>query len=184
MKRLQRAAILLSLAKNLKDHGSWCGETHIQKAAYFLQQMLGVPLGFEFTLYKHGPFSFDLNDEITAMRADALIRLQPQPYPYGPSLLPDEGSELLKDRFPKTLKRYDNQVKFIAEKLGSKKVTELECLATALYVTYEFDGDVETRARKINELKPHISVDEARSAAHKVDQIIKESQQIPEERAT
>ena len=69
MERLQRAAVLLSLIEQLKDRGSWCGDTHIQKTTYFLQELLKVPLGFEFILYKHGPYSFDLEDEITALRA-------------------------------------------------------------------------------------------------------------------
>lgn len=76
MKKLQRDAILLSLINEMKAKGSWCGETHIQKATYFLQELLGVPLNFEFILYKHGPYSFDLGDEVTAMRADSLLEYQ------------------------------------------------------------------------------------------------------------
>lgn len=181
MKRLQRAAVLLSLAKTLKDHGSWCGETHIQKATYFLQELLKVPMDFEFILYKHGPFSFDLSDEITAMRADALIKLQPQQFPYGPTILPGEGSRSLKRRFPRTLERYNHQVKFVAEKLGTKKVTELEKLATAYYVTKTNSADTERRAHTINGLKPHISVEEALQAVQEIDEIIQESQEILKE---
>lgn len=66
MKRLQRDAVILSLIENLRAKGSWCGETHIQKATYFVQELLRVPLEFEFVLYKHGPYSFDLSDELTA----------------------------------------------------------------------------------------------------------------------
>ena len=68
MNRLQRAAVLLTLLEQLQARGSWCGETHVQKSVYFLQDLLQVPLGFEFVLYKHGPYSFDLNDEITAVQ--------------------------------------------------------------------------------------------------------------------
>jgi hypothetical protein len=45
MNRTQHQAVLLSLIQQLRENGSWCGETHIQKSAYFLQEMLGVPLG-------------------------------------------------------------------------------------------------------------------------------------------
>ena len=48
MKRLQRAAIVTELAEQLTAQGSWCGETHLQKATYFLQELLEVPTGFEF----------------------------------------------------------------------------------------------------------------------------------------
>ena len=68
MDRLQRASVLLALNEQLRAAGSWAGETHMQKATYFLQHLMGVPLAFDFILYKHGPFSFDLRDELTAMR--------------------------------------------------------------------------------------------------------------------
>ena len=43
MKRLQSNAVLLSLIDNLQAKGSWCGETHVQKATYFIQELFGVP---------------------------------------------------------------------------------------------------------------------------------------------
>lgn len=176
MNRIQREAVLLLLIEKLKEHGSWCGETHIQKGSYFLQEMAGVPLEFEFILYKHGPFSFELSDEIMAMRADNLLKLCPQPQGYGPSILPGEGSQALKDRFPKTLKNYSRQVAFVAEITGGKKVEELERLATALYVSRkEASGDVESRAQLIHHLKAHISLSEAVDAVEVIDQFIRRS---------
>ena len=180
MERNKRAVVLLYLVEELRNNLSWCGETHIQKATYFLQEMMQVPLGFEFILYKHGPFSFDLADEITAMRADNLLKLQPQPYPYGPSILPGEARESLMKRFPKTLKKYSHHTTLVAEKLGGKKVNELEKLATALYVTFknESGGDLRSRAQRIHDLKPHVSIEEALEATKTVDQFTKDSRNI------
>ncbi|VVB84456.1 Uncharacterised protein [uncultured archaeon] len=174
MKRLQRDAVILSMVENLRAKGSWCGETHIQKAIYFVQELFNVPLEFEFVLYKHGPYSFDLCDELTAMRAYVLLRLQLQPDPYGPSFIPGKGSKLLRKLYPKTLKKYDPMVKFVADKFGEKGVAELERLATALYVTREIntDNSVESRAQCIHKLKPHVSLDEARDAVKVVDTLI------------
>jgi uncharacterized protein YwgA len=70
---MQRDAVLLSLMNEMRAKGSWCGETHIQKSVYFLQELLEVPMNLEFILYKHGPYSFDLADAVTAMRADSLL---------------------------------------------------------------------------------------------------------------
>lgn len=172
MKRLQREAVLLSLIRELRSKGSWCGETHIQKATYFLQELLRVPMGFDFILYKHGPFSFDLSDEITAMRADALLQYQPR-HPYGPSLFPTEESKKFLEQFPKTLKNYANEIQFVAEKIGTLGVADLERLATALYVTFNGDDKVLSREIRITELKPHIKIDEANLAIKNIDSIIK-----------
>ncbi len=169
MKRLQRASILADLAGRMRDRGSWCGETHIQKAVYFLQELLKVPLGYRYMLYKHGPFSFDLRDEITELRVYELFRLEPRPVPYGPSLRPTKNAEELKSRFPKTLNNYVKQLAFVAEALGSRGVADLERLATALYVFLESDAGEEERSKRIHEIKPHVHLDAALSAVKEVE---------------
>lgn len=168
MKRMARVAILLSLVEELKNNGSWCGETHIQKATYFLQQMLEGDLGHDFILYKHGPYSFDLSEELGRLRADDLIKVVPQ-NPYGPRMLPSRAWADLKEAFPKTITRYAKKITFLGHWLGNKGVAELEKLATALYVTTELNIEEEHRAEKIHALKPHVSLEEARIALHELD---------------
>ena len=63
MKLLKRNVMVLTLARKIRNRGSWCGETHLQKAVYLLQDLAGVETGLEFVLYKHGPFSFGLRDQ-------------------------------------------------------------------------------------------------------------------------
>jgi hypothetical protein len=151
----------------------------MQKSTYVLQEALGVPLGFEFTLYKHGPFSFDLSDEITALRGDLLLKVQSRP-PYGASLLPSENADALMERFPVTRARYEKQIRFTAEKLADMGVAELERCATAIFVTLEneTDGSLNARASLIHELKPHITIPEARSALEWADALNKEGQHL------
>ena len=168
MNRMARVAVLLSLVEVLKNNGSWCGETHIQKATYFLQQMLDGDLGHEFILYKHGPYSFDLSEELGRLRADNLLEVVPQ-HRYGPQMLPGQAWDDLKQAFPKTLDRYAEKVIFLGQWLGNKRVAELERLATALYVTRELDVEEERRAEKIHELKPHVSLAEAQAAIQEID---------------
>lgn len=174
MKRMQQDAVLLSLINEMKAKGSWCGETHIQKAAYFLQALMQVPMSFEFILYKHGPYSFDLNDEVTALRADRLLEYKTR-LPYGPSLFPTkEGQEFL-IRYPKTLSKYAEKIQFIAEKIGTMGVADLERLATALFVTLNENENVKSREIRITELKPHIKIGEAAEAVKKFDAMRKEA---------
>ena len=179
MRQLQRSAIILSLVEEMRKRGSWCGETHIQKATFFLQEVVGIPFGFEFALYKHGPYSFDLSSAITAMRADQLLRLEPQP-PYGPSLLPAEGAKVLKQLHAKEIKTYLRRVQFVAERLGPARVVELERLGTALFITRKGNGDdsIGGRAHRIHDLKPHISFEEAKEAVIQVDEIVKDGEKV------
>lgn len=177
MNEQTQSAILLSLIEHLKNWGSWCGETHVQKATYFLQELMGVPLNFDFILYKYGPYSFALSDELVAMRADSLIRLSPNP-PYGPSLAPGEAAEQIKKQFPRTLKKFEREIDFVARQLGGKPVSELEALSTALYVKLRHPEDIQRDrlVQLLRELKPHIKPDFARKAVTELSNLINGSQ--------
>lgn len=179
MDRLQRAALITRLLQKLREKGSWCGEMHAQKTAFFLQELLEVPLEFDFILYKYGPFSFDLRDELTSMMADGLIRLNPQ-WPYGPHIIPTNLAERIQDAYGKTLKKHTDKIAFVADKLGPKDIRELERLATALYLTLEqgTDESCDERANKLTNLKPHISYDQAKAPIEEVDRMIKEANEI------
>lgn len=178
MQTRQRQAVILALLEAMDKNGSWCGETHVQKETYFLEEMCEVPLGLEFILYKHGPFSFDLRDELTSMRADSLLKLIAQ-YPYGPRLIATETAQQLSANWPKTTARYKKSIDFVGSQLGSKGVAELEQLGTALYVTKEISKeDVEERARRIQELKPHISDSEAHTAVEAIDKMLENYHEI------
>ncbi len=177
MKRLQRAALLSELAERLLDHDSWCGETHLQKAVYILQELLHCPMGLKFILYKHGTFSFDLRADLTAMRADSLLERRVRAAGYGPSLAPTQQAQSLRQRYPKALGRYEQQIRFVADTVGAKNVDELERLSTALYVTLTGPAgtSAEERAVKIHELKPHVTLDQARAAVAAVDELIEQA---------
>jgi hypothetical protein len=172
MDSFARQAIILALLDALKDQGSWCGETHVQKSAYFLQDGLGVPTDLEFLLYKHGPFSFELRDVLGEMRGNFLIDVESRS-PYGSSLVVAEPGRRLMNGFPKTTARYEPQVAFVAGNLASRDVVALERLGTALYVQKQFpDLDARQQARRITELKPHIKPEVAEDASDEVRKLL------------
>lgn len=174
MKEEQNRAVLITLIDALRAKGSWCGETHIQKAAFFLKTLTGVPIDFDFILYKHGPYSFDLHDELSVMRGFGLVDLEVS-YPYGPRIANTDMGKNLMARFPKMPAQYQRQIRFIAEHLGDKGVVELERLATAYYVTLDHPGSgQDARARAIVKLKPHINPEAAKLAVQAVDEFITE----------
>ena len=180
MKRRQREAIVAALDEKLAARDSWCGETHLQKSVYFLQEMLGVPTGFPYILYKFGPFSGELRSELGSMRSDGFLELVPQPAPYGPKLHTTPAAERqLLARWPKTIERYDDQLDFVADKLGGLGVGVLERFATALWVSRELpDADDATRALRIHELKHHVSLDDAGEALSRVAEMELEAQAL------
>lgn len=172
MTATNRRVVILSLVDNLREKGSWCGETHIQKATYFLQELMEVPTELSFILYKHGPFSFDLRGEINGLLADELLELEVQPMPYGPSFrVTDQGYGVL-GRFPRTAQATKPAVDFVADVLCDKKASELEQLATALYFTLQGPSwSTEDKIAAITGVKPHITSTEAHAAIHTIDRL-------------
>ena len=173
MGRLAKAALIAELIERLRKEGSWCGETHVQKAVYFLQNLMGVPLQFDFILYKHGPFSFDLRDELTSLRADGLLKLETRGL-YGARIAATKQSNYIRKFYPRTLSRHNKAIAFTSGQIGKKGVVELERLATALYVSRQFDphSPAESRVKKLITLKPHISEEDAQEAVSAVDHMI------------
>jgi hypothetical protein len=176
MNRLAQEAVLVGLARRLDERGSWSGETHLQKAAYLVHELCGVDFDFRFILYKHGPFSFELRDELNSMRADRLLDRQPQPAPYGPRLVVTDRGLELEARLTRTMERYAPSLDWIADRLGERGVMELERLATALWVTKQRpDLEVEQRARSLTEVKPHVPHEQAEQAVKEIDGLLAET---------
>lgn len=177
MDQLKRMAIIVMLIEEMTKEGSWCGETHIQKATYFLQALTEVPLEYDFIIYKHGPFSFDFKEELAEMFGASLITYFDRPYPYGPTLCPGESANSFMKNFPVTLKAYERHIRFIAKNLGKKNVITLEKMGTALFMMLKDENkgkSLEELSHEINHLKPHVTVAEAQKAIESVHMLIEE----------
>jgi hypothetical protein len=171
---LAQDALIARLARTMRESESWTGETHIQKATYLLEVLADVPFDFDFILYKHGPFSFELRDALGNMQADRYLEREPQDPPYGPRFSVTDRGLALEQRFPKTMSRYGSKVDWIATRLRGKGVASLERLATALWVTTH-DGEgrgPEERAELLRTIKRHVSEENALEAVEEIDAML------------
>ena len=173
MNRLAEEAVLLGLASRLWERDSWCGETHIQKASYLLSELRDIDFDFDFILYKHGPFSFELRDELTSMRAEGLLESVAPDRRYGPRLAVTPAGEKRQKRFTTTMARYERALDWIAETIGSRGVVDLERLATAMWVTREDPGATPgARVQRLVSIKPHIDPSDAEEAFEEIDSLL------------
>lgn len=173
MEKFERFAVILELVERLRDAGSWCGETHVQKSSYFLKEQLGIPLGYDFILYKHGPFSFELRDALTEMRADRFIQLERHD-PYGPSLARADRAALLKAQRSDKLNDFREKIDFVAKRIGVHSVAKLEKLATALFVQRRFQDETTDLIEEILKLKPHLQRADAEWALRELEDLTRE----------
>jgi hypothetical protein len=156
---------ILTAVEALHAAGSWTGKTHVQKTLALASLALGEDLPFEFVLYRHGPYSFEVDGEINQMLTYDAIKMIPQP-PYGATVKPAAGSDF-PDAFgnasPETLKVISDIAKFV----GSRNVTQLESLATAAWIRIRENVRIDEQVlRRLLELKPHLEGQPAQQGVH------------------
>jgi uncharacterized protein YwgA len=171
-----RCALVIDLVKRLREQGSWCGETHLQKAMYILQDIAKANFGYKFVIHKHGPYSFDLSNELTEMRAVGILEFHFPREGYGPSIRVTDFGERVYKVNKESVERYGAVSKFLADWFASSDVRHLEKIATAYFVTAKNPRDPAIqRARKLNSLKPHVDIYAAELAVQIVDEKRKEA---------
>jgi len=164
----QKHALILAMIDALRRQGSRTGKTHIIKGLFLASaaDLLSVP--FEFFLYKHGPYSIDIEESIEQMKSYEATTVEPAFDGYGVILSPGDMASFAKQRAPlsaETLQAIERVCQF----LRHRNVGYLERLATAAWIrTREGIQDPDAVARRLNDLKPHISLAEARQADEEV----------------
>lgn len=177
MERVKKAALISEMLSRMINKGSWGGETHLQKCVFFLQEMRKVPTGYTFQLYKYGPYSFDMHDEIVRLRGIGMLSLYSRKPQYGAALKVSELGQSLRTHFPKTLKKYSDHIDFVTDNFGDLNASELGKLATAYYFILQDQGNSDEEvAIKINNVKSHILISEGMEAAKMIREIASSTQ--------
>jgi uncharacterized protein YwgA len=143
----------------------------LQKALYIIQDLTKANFGYKFVLYKHGPYSFELNAELTAMRAANILEFQFPRQGYGPSIVATAFGKRIYEVNKENIERFEAVEMFLADWFAASDVRQLEKIATAYYVTKKHPRDPAVeRARKLVSLKPHVDIHSAEEAVKIVDE--------------
>ena len=163
----QRQALICHLIEEMRRNMSWAGHTHIQKCVLFLQGLFKTPTNYEFVLHLHGPYSFELRNDLTLMRTRSQLGVEERPG-YGPSFtLGTRGNISIKTKSP-----YGTAIEFVAEELSWNDVRLLERLSTAFHLQNTLpDLDDNEVARELTRLKPHISHEQSVDAVSGVNHL-------------
>jgi len=171
---LRDFAILGTIVGRVETTGRFCGETLLQKSAYFLKEMFGAPISAAFRIYYYGPFSFDLRDTLGTMEALDVVRTAP--HEWGANYKVGPRFPQVEQQFHSTLERLEPHITWVEHELVPLGVKDLEPLATALFLRREkANASVDELAGRLHEIKPHVSVETARAAIGKVERWIAEN---------
>lgn len=148
----RQAAILAALVDSICSANHSCGETLLQKSAYFMKELFDVALSDPFRIHYYGPFSFQLRDRLASMEADDIVRARPREL--GVTYETGDRYSQLQWRFQGDIAAAAAAISFVTDRLAPLGVKQLEPLATALFVTREAsDATVEDRAKRLCEIK-------------------------------
>jgi len=160
----QKHALILAMIETLKRQGNRTGKTHIIKGLFLAQAARLVDVPFEFFLYKHGPYSTDIEENIEQMKSYGATEVETDFEGYGVHLSAGGMAEFTKQqaRIPEHTQQ---ALQRVCQFLHHRNVNHLERLATAAWIRKR-EGviDADQVARRLHELKPHISLAEAREA--------------------
>ena len=149
--------MILRAIEGLRGKGSWTGKTHVIKTLFLASCRTQLP--FDYILYKHGPYSFDVETELEQMRSYRAVDSS-LVSGYGPQLKEGPGKEFLTEHRmdPAQAAAIDEACRFV----GSSDVAKLEALASVAWIRNR-EGVTSAHAvvARLRELKPHIPQDTA-----------------------
>jgi uncharacterized protein len=161
-----RIAVLARMVKSAP--GQSLGRTQVMKLFYFLQELNGFPLGYDFRLFNYGPFDSEVLSDLSSACGLGIVVEDTLLYPngYGYAIKPGPRA----DRFEAILAS-DNvlgtQIDLVIREFGAHSASELELRSTVLFVDREFAGDVQEATAdqisdRVKQIKPHFNTDTIR----------------------
>jgi uncharacterized protein YwgA len=145
-----------------KAPGETIGRTALMKMMYFLQELHGAPLGYDFRLYTYGPFDSEvLSDLGTATSLNTVNeRTVIHSRGYGYEITPGTSAQPLSAELERRNRDLAKQVDSVVAEFGDFSAGELELRSTILYVDRELSqSGTKTTAKdiaeRVRQIKPH-----------------------------
>lgn len=163
-------ALLLEAIEQFRSNEELPKRTHIQKAFFFLQTM-GMPgFPFSFILYKHSPFSPDVESELDEMKSYGAICYDSRPG-FSQVLQPGAYASALKQKAQLNPEE-KSAIASICRFLARKPLNEIELLGTVAWIkAHEHIKSVDEIASRLQVLKPHVSRSDAMRSAGEVERV-------------
>lgn len=155
-----RYAILAYVVRRLGNEQQ-LGRKAFQKVVYLLQKLAGVPLGFRYTFYTYGVYSFELASTLGAVENMKGIIADYDPAVRAHNLRAGKEAETLEHKGRNLLEDYASEIESILDFARGKTGKELELSSTVIYVARNEEleeADAEKRLiERVAELKPRFS---------------------------
>jgi len=157
---LERTLVIGEIAR--RKMSAQLGKTALMKLLHLLQDGLGVPLGYRFTLYNYGPYDTEVMSDIDFAQSLGRVSVQYQG--------PDQGYRIEAAGDAATLSpEVGKKVGALMTKFGAMTARDLELRSTLLFLSHGYSGD--SLIERVRDLKPKYSDSETRSALAEMLQV-------------
>lgn len=157
-----RSSILSRMVVNAPNQE--LGRTKVMRLFYFLQELKGVPLGYDFRLFTYGPFQSEVLSDLSSACSAGAVNEQTKIYPrgYGYLITPGTHAERLSRELENNDRELSTKVDEVVQEFGSFNAAELELLSTISFVDREWKqaGTMtaeEQLVDRVHEIKPHFT---------------------------
>jgi hypothetical protein len=155
-----RLAILPLMVK--KAPNQTLGRTQVMKLFYFLQELKGVSLGYDFRLFNYGPFDSEVLSDLSSACGSSTLVEKTVLYSrgYGYDITPGINADLVCRPLEENHREIVEKVDEVMRDFGAFSASELELRSTILFVDREYASagqkvSVETIVERVRQIKPH-----------------------------
>ena len=156
MNREEATGKRLSVIRAIVDRSGRIGKTGIQKIAYFLQEGLGVNLEYRFRMYHYGPYSDEIDGDLSLLQALGSINIAADVNGYGFHVTPGEQDP---GSWPDSIEVSREDIDHVIDELKNLGTSNLELYATVHFVSkVESESSSRDVTTTVRSLKPKFSV--------------------------
>jgi uncharacterized protein len=167
---MEKFGLIVTLAQRIQGKNSRFGKTALQKLVYLAQETQGVPSGYQFTFYNHGPFSSELAGDLSYLDSLGVVNVSYVDNGWGGFIIKagPEAEETL-DHAKEFVGPNNVSINRVVSDFGTMTAKELELSATIVFVASDFrrrghDVNGDALVTQVHDLKPQFSEREISAA--------------------
>lgn len=157
MDKIDQKAIIALLIEKMNTGKLWASPFFLQKAVFLLQELYKIPLEFNFYIYKHAPFSNELQDTLNQMRIDDIIKVETNHLKPGNLIINNNGKQILS----KLKKGPENEINSVINIMNEYPTSSLDHLTSAIYICTSSIQFGKSKSNMLRHCNPFISKKES-----------------------
>lgn len=137
-----RYGVIVELAEQLEGYSSQFGKTSLMKFVYLLQELKGVNMGYQYSLYTYGPFTAEVLGDLDYTEFIGGVDVE-----YlgdengGYAITSGDEADDIRERAKDELSQWRKDIEELVLEFGGLKSRDLELISTTIYAYRDAKND-------------------------------------------